>query len=511
MAHVGRRRSRPLVLAGVICSLALAAACDDETTPWKILCGYRFNQYFAIEASYIDWGKVTGTIRNNLGQIFDVSADQTSLGIAAIGSVPITRQLSIFGKLGRLRTEQETRSVSATSTQADDDAAGRWHGDVFELTTSARLSFPRTGGPYAYVEVAFGSFVGYLLGVLLWLQVTVAFAAVATIFADNVGRLVPALAGGGARAGLLVAVLAILAGTNVAGVRQGSRVNVVSAIVKLAPLFLLIVGGVFAIDPDNLRGVRAPSVGDLSRASIFLNFAFAGIESALMPSGEVREPARTVPRAIFLAMGLVTVIYLLTQIVAQGTLGPALVGSPTPLADAAGRVFGPWGAALLSAGVVLSTLGYLSGMTLAVPRSLYAFARDGFLPRKLAAVPPRFHTPHVAIVVQSVVVVLLALTSGFEALALIATSATLIVYLGCCMGAWELRRRNVRGAGEPFAVPGAAFVPFLAAIVILYLLSSVTLREWSVLAATVAIATLVFYVTRKRRGMVAPVPSPPAA
>jgi basic amino acid/polyamine antiporter, APA family len=356
-----------------------------------------------------------------------------------------------------------------------------------------------TGGPYAYVEVAFGPFVGYLVGVLLWLTSTVAFAAVSTIFADNAGRLIPALGTGGARAGLLVTVLLVLAAANVVGVRQGSRVNVVSAVVKLAPLLLLIVGGVFAIDPANLRWTQTPTVGALSRASIFLIFAFAGIESALVPSGEVREPARTVPRAIFLAMGAVTVIYLLVQVVAQGTLGAALIGTPTPLADAASRIFGPWGAALLSAGVVLSTLGYLSGMTLAVPRALYAFARDGFLPRGLAAVHPRFHTPHVAIVVQSAVVLLLALTSGFEGLALIATSATLLVYLGCCLGAWQLRRRDVRGAGEPFKVPGAAVVPFLACVLILYLLSSVTLREWSVLAATVAIAMVVFLVTRGRR------------
>jgi APA family basic amino acid/polyamine antiporter len=368
-----------------------------------------------------------------------------------------------------------------------------------------------TGGPYAYVEVAFGPFIGYVVGVLLWLTATVAFAAVATIFADNAARLIPALGTRAARAGLLVGVILLLAGANVIGVRQGSRVNVVSAIVKLAPLLLLIIGGAFAIDSANLRWVEPPRVGDLSRASIFLIFAFAGIESALVPSGEVRDPARTVPRAIFLAMGIVTVIYLLIQVAAQGTLGTALVGTPTPLADAAGRIFGPWGATLLSAGVVLSTLGYLSGMTLAVPRALYAFARDGFLPRTLAAVHPRFHTPHVAIVVQAAVVVLLALTSGFEGLALIATSATLLVYLGCCVGAWELRRRDVRGAGEPFRVAGAAVVPFLACALILYLLSSVTLREWSVLAATVAVAIVVFLVTRGRRRAAVPAADLPSA
>src|SRR5919201_1654745 len=97
-----------------------------------------------------------------------------------------------------------------------------------------------TGGPYAYVEVAFGPFAGYLVGVLLWLTGTVAFAAVATIFADNAARLVPALEGRGGRTALLVAVLLALTAANVVGVRQGARVNAVSAAVKLVPLLLLV-------------------------------------------------------------------------------------------------------------------------------------------------------------------------------------------------------------------------------------------------------------------------------
>jgi amino acid transporter len=264
-------------------------------------------------------------------------------------------------------------------------------------------------------------------------------------------------------------------------------------------LLLLIAAGLFAVDRRNLVWTATPRASGVARASMFLLFAFAGIESALVPSGEVRNPARTVPRAIFVAMAAVTLIYLLIQVVAQGTLGSALLGTPTPLADAAGRVFGPWGVALLSAAVILSTLGYLSGMMLAIPRALYAFARDGFLPSRLGAVHPRFRTPHVAIGVQAAVVLVLALTSGFERLAVIANSATLLVYLACCVAAWELRRRDVRGAGAPFQVPGAAVVPVLACIVIAVLLSSVTLREWSVLVAVVALASAVFVATRGRR------------
>jgi amino acid transporter len=356
-----------------------------------------------------------------------------------------------------------------------------------------------TGGPYAYVEVAFGPFAGYLVGVLLWVTATTAFAAVATIFADNAARVVPALRGQGARAALLAAVLLFFAATNIIGVRQGARVNVVAAAVKLIPLLVLIAGGIFAVDPANVRWTAAPGPADVARSSIFLIFVFAGIESALVPSGEVREPSRTVPRAVFMAMAGITLIYLLIQIVAQGVLGPALVGSATPLTDAAGRVFGPWGASLLSAGVLLSTLGYLSGMMLAVPRALYAFGRDGFLPRTIASVHPRFHTPHVAIATQSVLVLALALTSGFEALVILANLSVLVVYLACCVAAWELRRRRVRGSGDPFNAPGGAVVPILACVVILGLLSSITRREWATFGAVAAVAVALYFATHGRR------------
>ncbi|MDB4907323.1 MAG: amino acid permease [Gemmatimonadetes bacterium] len=356
-----------------------------------------------------------------------------------------------------------------------------------------------TGGPYAYVETAFGPFVGFLSGVLLWVTGTTALAAVATIFADNLAQLVPALAVTANRAVFIVFVFAVLAAINVRGVRQGAAVNSASTVIKLVPLVLLLVAGLFVIHPENLRITAMPAGSDLSRASIFLIFAFAGIESALVPSGEVKDPATTVPRAVFIAMAGVTVLYILLHMVAQGVLGPDLVGSTTPLADAAGRVFGPWGKTLLAVGVVLSTFGYLAGMTLAVPRALFAFGRDGFLPAKLAEVHPRFLTPWIAIIAQTVIVALLATTNGFERLAIIANVAALLVYFSCCVASWELRRRGIQGEGTPYRVPGGPLVPVLACLVIMLLLSSITAKEWSVLLGVLGVAAFIYLVTKSSR------------
>ena len=355
-----------------------------------------------------------------------------------------------------------------------------------------------TGGPYAYVEVAFGPFVGFLSGVLLWLLGTFALSAVSTIFADSVGALVPALAGSTARTLVLVSVFAVLSAVNIRGVEQGTRLNSIATVAKLLPLLLLVGVGLFSMNADNLQ-YTPPSAPAVSRASVLLIFAFLGLEAALMPSGEIRDPARTVPRAVFLAMGVVAVLYVLIQIVAQGVLGSALAGDRTPLASAAGSVFGPTGRTMILIGSSFSMFVYLSGMTLALPRMLFAFGRDGFLPSRFASVHPMWRTPHVAIAAQTLVVGALALLGDFEKLAVAANVTGLIVYGACCVAAGELRRRDVRGGGVPFRVPGGAVAPWLAVAVIAWLLSEITAAEWRAAALVLTGAIVIYLVTRSSR------------
>jgi amino acid transporter len=355
-----------------------------------------------------------------------------------------------------------------------------------------------TGGPYAYVETAFGPFIGFLCGALLWVGMTFALSAVSTFFADSLLALVPAIGQTGKRVALVV-TLAALAAANARGVRGVTRVNTAATVAKLLPLLLLIVAGAFAMRGENLRVTTAPTAPSVARASLLLMFAFLGVESALVPSGEVKEPARTVPRAIFLAMAAVALLYVSVQVVAQGLLGDALAGDPTPLASAAAVAMGPAGRWLILIGSVVSMFGYVSGMTLAVPRMLFAFGRDGFLPASLAAVHPQWRTPHVAIAVQVAIVVVLALFGIFEGLAVAANATMLIVYAACCFAAVELRRRGVQGDGIPFRVPGTRLAPWLALGVIAWLLGGLKPTEWLAAGVIVVVAALVFAVTLPSR------------
>jgi APA family basic amino acid/polyamine antiporter len=343
-----------------------------------------------------------------------------------------------------------------------------------------------TGGPYAYVGTAFGPYVGFLSGVLLWLLGTFATAAVSTVFASSVGLLVPALAGRAMEIAVLAAAFGFWSIVNLRGVTIGTRLNSIATVAKLLPLVLVAVGGAFFVDSANLRITAMPAAADVARTSLLLIFAFAGIECALVPSGEVRDTARTVPRAIAIAMVGITALYIVLQMVAQGVLGNGLAqATVSPLADVAGASLGGWARSLLLVGASVSMFGYLGGMTLSMPRMVFALARDGFLPRALAAVHPVHHSPQAAIVAQSLLALALAITGTFEKLAIFANVAALALYFGCALASWKL------GA--------ARIVPWLASAVIVWLLTGLTRDEWMGFIGSVVVASLIYVAARGRR------------
>ena len=342
-----------------------------------------------------------------------------------------------------------------------------------------------TGGPYAYVGTTLGPYAGFISGVLLWMIGVFATAAVSSLMADSIGELVPALSSTAMQAVVLAIAYAFWSLINLRGVTLGVRLNTAITIAKLLPLLLIAIAGIFFVRADNLQIQQWPAAGDFAREALVLVFAFAGIEVALIPSGEVRDSARTVPRAIALAMISVTVLYIVLQTVAQGILGAALAASTVPLADAAGASLGAWARSLLLAGAAISMFGHLGGMTLSIPRIVYALARDGFLPRALGAVHPVYKSPHLAIVTQSLVTLALAITSTFEQLAVIANVAALALYLGCAAAAWKLGQSPI--------------VPALASIVIAWLLTGVTRNEWFGFGACVLVATLLYQLKLMRK------------
>ncbi len=359
-----------------------------------------------------------------------------------------------------------------------------------------------TGGIYAYVEVAFGPYVGFLAGVLQWLSGLLAVSSVATAMIEQAATMAPWLGGGSVRVATLAAIFGALAALNARGVRSGTRVIETMTVVKMLPLLIFVGVGAFFVDPRALAWPGLPAPDVLGRSALLLIFAFSGVEVAIAPSGEIRNPARTVPRAVFAALAITTALYVAIQLVAQGVLGDELSRrAAAPLADATARFFGPAGRSAMLLAAVCSMFGYLSGDMLSNPRNIYALARDGFLPATFARIDPAWRTPRNAIWAHAALATLFASASTFQSLAIIANVALLILYVLCCAAAFELTRRGVREDGEPFAWPGTRVAPILGAVLMLWILSTATPTELGFTALTLALATIAYVARTSSRSV----------
>src|SRR5438067_203947 len=358
-----------------------------------------------------------------------------------------------------------------------------------------------TGGLYAYVEVAFGRYVGFLAGVLYGLTALGAVAGVVNVLVNSVAVIAPFLGDPVMRIVVMLLVYGSLVLINIRGVREGAGAVTVITFAKVLPLLLFIGLGIFFIHPVNLTWSAWPGSKALGDSVILLIFAFVGIEVALIPSGEVKNPSRTVPRAAYLALVITTIIYIMIQLVAQGTLGSELANyKDAPLAEAAAKFLGNIGRTVLLAGATISAFGFVTSDILSSPRMIFAFGRDGALPAWFAHVHPRYRSPDVAIITYAVLAFALSITGTFEKLAVLSNVAVLLMYLLCCAACWFLVQRDVRAGGaQPFNFPGMKLVPALAIAAIIWILTHATAWEFEVNGIVLAVASVFYFLRAKLR------------
>ena len=352
--------------------------------------------------------------------------------------------------------------------------------------------FERTGGPYVYARSAFGSLVGFQVGWLLWLVRLTSYAALCNLLVSYLAVFWPAADAPGGRIMVIAAVTGALTGINLIGVRNAALAGNVMTIGKLVPLALLIVAGLGAVSLERLALGPPPGSGPLAKALLLLVFAFAGFELAIIPAGEVHDPRRNLPWALLSGLGSVAVIYTLIQVVCMGTVAE-LAASERPLAAAAARALGSWGGHLIAAGALVSITGTLSAILLAGPRLPFAMAESGELPAALAAIHARFHTPWMAILTTSAVMLALSLSSSFLGALTIGTIIRLVTYVLTCMAMIVLRRRPGTPAAT-FRAPGGVVTATLALMACAWLLTSISAREAGI-AAIAALLGLVIYAT----------------
>jgi APA family basic amino acid/polyamine antiporter len=294
-------------------------------------------------------------------------------------------------------------------------------------TSSAQLAvqYPTSGGTYAYGRARLGPWWGFLAGWGFVVGKTASCAAMALTFAAYV--VPPAWQ----RPVAVLAVL-VLAGVNLRGITRTARLTRVLVTAVLAVLVLVLVAGFTVGRPpvDTAAGAGAGSVSGVLQSAGLLFFAFAGYARLATLGEEVRDPRRTVPRAIVLALGLTVALYLLLAAAALLSLGPArLAASTAPLTDVVRAAGWGWAPPVVAVGGAAAALGALLALVTGLGRTTLAMAREGDLPRPLAAVSERFRVPHRAEIAVAVVVAVLVCVVDLRGVIGFSSFGVLVYYL----------------------------------------------------------------------------------
>ena len=355
-----------------------------------------------------------------------------------------------------------------------------------------------SGGTYAYIETAFGPFAGFLANnIFCFGSCVLSDAAVANGLSQTLGHFFPALDSTVFRPLFFLLLFGGLAFINIRGTKNGVRFIVFTTFAKLIPLLLLIVFGMSHVSAENLQWKNSFTFNDIGAATLTLFFAFLGIEGAVTNSGEFKNPSRVVPLGILSGLSFVLLLYIAIQLIAQGVLGENLPSfKNAPLTEVSERLFGYIGITLITIGAAVSMLGSLSGEILAIPRLLFAGARDGILPAFLGKVHPKYITPHFAIIVYATLGYLFAVFGAFKQLIILTSASTLLIYLGVVLATIRLRYRKKVVEGKTFTIPGGIIIPVLATAIIVWILSNLSKEEMIGISIALLIVSLVYVLVK---------------
>jgi amino acid transporter len=358
--------------------------------------------------------------------------------------------------------------------------------------------FDRTGGPYLPARAAFGRFIGFEVGWMMWFTRVSSQASVANGLALALAFYYAPLADGLWRSAIVTVLTLLLTGINLVGVRQSSWVVNGLTIGKLLPLAMFIIAGIWLVDPSHWSVMPNVTGQQVGAAALLLIFAYGGYEVTGVLAGEADDPRRDVPFAFVMTLLVVATVMTLASVTATGLL-PNLAESRTPIADGAALILGATGALIVSIGSSLSMAGNNMGQILNGSRSLFALAENGDLPRWFARVHPDYRTPENAILFTAVVALALALTGSFVFLAAVSAVARLVMYLAVCLSTLVLRRRQPTAEMGPalFTIPLGPVVPVLATLVAGGILFGATTQQLAAGAAALAAGAILFGVARR--------------
>ena len=353
---------------------------------------------------------------------------------------------------------------------------------------AAAAQCDRSGGPYVYASEAFGPRVGFAVGWMCFANSVFSFAAVACAAAAYAARLVPALGPAPVQKLVAAGVIALFAALNYRGARPGAIAVDLFTGGKFLVLLVLIAALVPRVSGAHFAGEFPADLGHLGSATFIALFAAQGFEVVPVPAGETRMPQRDVPFAVLSSLAGASLLYVLVQTVLVGSGAKLSQVTDAPLADAALAV-APVLGIVIAVGGLISTLGFVSGSALGTPRYLYAAALGKQLPQRLAAIHPRFGSPHFAVLATASLAVLCAVPFDYRALIGMSNVAVAVQYLLTCLAVFKFQRGKVRGLRLVW--------PWIGAAVSLWIFTEASRTELVWAAVSLAVGAVVVTLTQR--------------
>lgn len=377
------------------------------------------------------------------------------------------------------------------------------------LTLARAASFFEiTGGPIVYTTHAFGRYVGFQTGLLIYVSRVAAIAASANLIVSYAAALWTPLGSGAPKMAAIVGYISIATILNAIGIRAGMAAVYVISVLKLAPLILLILVGLPSVEWGLMDGAGMPEDESLGQTMLVLMYAFIGFEFSLIAAGETRNARRDIPKALITTVLAISLCYALIQLVVM-SVGPDLGGSDAPLVETAKRLMGPTGALILGLGVVFSIGGGNLTSLLTAPRLTFALSRDGSLPAWLGRVNERSRTPVNSIVFCGIFSMGMAVSQGFVWLVTLSTFVRLLSYALCIASLPKIEKTIPAEQGQ-FKLPGGLIIPAIGFLLTIWLISHSTLENFVIAGLIISIGTLIFWLCTRKKTEAEPDVSPSA-
>ena len=353
-------------------------------------------------------------------------------------------------------------------------------------------AIPKEGGVYEYVYEIVSPSVAFVVGCLWLFAQTVAGAAISLGFASYFVAMFPLFS----MRTVAISVALTLTALNLVGIKQSATVNNILVLTKIAILCLFVITGVFQIDPRNYSQFAPNGLFGMLQGAAFIFFAYLGFGRIATLGEEVKNPTRTLPLSVLLALATSVIIYVLTGFTATGIQDyKVLAGSGSPIADAA-KMTGNFAiVATVSFGALIATASVLLTNLIGLSRVSFAMARNGQLPKSVAKVHSGFGTPYVSILIMGMLMAILAFVSDLKQTAAITSFSILSTHVILNYSAIRLRKKipNLK----TFKAPLYPVIPSLGIVSCIILMFSLPKESW-IVAAFVVVGSSLYYLLRRR-------------